>query len=236
MSKAFQFKQFYVYDSKSSMKVGTDAVLLGSWANVLKANTILDIGTGCGIITLMLAQRTSAKIDAIDIDKNSIIEAENNIKNTKWSDRIRTLNISLQDFSKKNKNTYDLVISNPPFFINSLKPNDKKLQLAKHTDSLPFETLIYSIKFLLNKNGKFCLILPYNEFLVLKNIIQIEAMFINKITFVRPKKSKEINRVLAEISFSDNIKINTDELCIRNEDNSFTDQYKELTKDFYLRF
>ncbi len=236
MSKAFKFKQFCVYDNNSSMKVGTDAVLLGAWANVSEANSILDIGTGCGIIALMLAQRTSANIDAIDIDKSSILDAEKNIKNSNWTKRINVSNISLQDFINKNDKKYDLILSNPPFFNNSLKPPDKKRKLAKHTDSLPFETLVYSVKKLLNKNGRFCLILPMNEFQIFKNIILIEDLFINNITFVKPKKSKEINRVLAEISFSEKSRNKINELCIRNEDNSFTGEYKELTKDFYLAF
>lgn len=236
MSNAFQFKQFCVFDSNSSMKVGTDGVLLGAWANTSKTNSILDIGTGCGIIALMLAQRTSAFIDAIDIDNESILDAKINISNSNWTKRIIPSNISLQDFVKTNDKKFDLIISNPPFFNNSLKPPDKKRKLAKHTDSLSFETLVYSVKKLLNKNGKFCFILPMNEFQIFKNIILVEGLFINNITFVRPKKSKAINRVLAEISFS-NISGNTiNELCIRNEDNSFTDEYKELTKDFYIHF
>lgn len=235
-AEVFKFKQFSVYDNNSSMKVGTDAVLIGAWANTSFAKSILDIGTGCGVIALMMAQSSKANIDAIDIDESSISEAKRNVLNSSWPDKIKTIKTSLQDFVKNNDTKYDLIISNPPFFNNSHKPPDSKKKLAKHTDSLPFDVLILSIKKILNLNGSFCLILPYKEFQTFKDIIRIQGLFVNNITFVKPKKSKNTNRVLAEINFYENTEKKISRLCIRNENNSFTKEYIHLTKEFYPAF
>ena len=122
----FKFKQFTIHQDKCAMKVGTDGVLLGAWAECANAKGILDIGTGTGLIALMIAQRSNAKIDAVEIDETASKQAKENIKKSLWNDRIEILNISFQDFSKSTNEKYDLIVSNPPYFQNSLYAPDEK--------------------------------------------------------------------------------------------------------------
>ena len=132
----FRFKQFTVFHNKCAMKVGTDGVLLGAWANLEDCESILDIGTGTGIIALMAAQRSNAEIEAIDIEKNACLQATENIENSPWPTRINVHNESLQLFAEKTEKKYSHIISNPPFFCNSLLSDDKNRQLARHPISL----------------------------------------------------------------------------------------------------
>ncbi len=138
MKKAFQFKQFELFDDRSTMKIGTDAVLLGAWSNVENASRILDVGTGSGIIALMLAQRSNTLVDAIEIDKNSARQAVDNFKLSVWENKLQVYNTSFQTFAASNTSTYDLIVSNPPFFADALKSDKSHRNLARHTDTLSF--------------------------------------------------------------------------------------------------
>src|ERR1035437_4301927 len=133
---AFRFKQFIIEDDLSTMKTGTDAILLGAWAEPGKADSILEIGTGCGVISLMLAQKSEAHITAIDIDPDSIVQAESNSMTSPWRDRIKAMNISLQDLTSISEKKYDLILTNPPFFIDFLKSPDERKNKAKHSSDL----------------------------------------------------------------------------------------------------
>src|SRR5512133_2382473 len=135
----FYFKQFKVEDGRSTMKVGTDAVLLAAIVEIEGAGKILEIGTGSGVIALILAQRSGARIDAIEIDRDSVSQAEENALNSPWKDRIDIIHSSLQEFATQSSNNYDLIITNPPYFSNSLKSSDKKRNISRHNDSLNFE-------------------------------------------------------------------------------------------------
>ena len=231
----FQFKQFSIEDSRSTMKVGTDGVLLGAWANAFKANNILDIGTGSGLIALMMAQKSNAKIHAIDIDKNSINQAIENFKKSPWENRLCAKDISLQEFIKNQNKKFDLIISNPPFFVDSLKSPNKNKTASKHNVHLDFQELASGIKHLLSKDGKACLILPKTESTEFINQMLIEILHLQKIVDIYPKPGKPINRCLLEFGFD---KIHRDEsnLTIRNLDNTYTSEYIRLTQDFYIRF
>ncbi|MFM2293328.1 MAG: hypothetical protein RIS29_3141, partial [Bacteroidota bacterium] len=136
----FRFKQFTVFHDRCAMKVGIDGVLLGCWTNVADTSMVLDIGTGTGLIALMIAQRTDAHIDAIDIDEGAFEQAMINVQASPWSSRLNVVLSSLQDFVSDKK--YDLIVSNPPYFINSLKNPDEQRTTARHTDSLTHEELI----------------------------------------------------------------------------------------------
>lgn len=231
----FKFKKFSLDDSKSAMKLGTDAVLLGAFVKAANAKLILDIGTGSGIIALMTAQKSSADIHAIDIDEDSFFQAKDNFNNSKWSDKFTAFNISLQKYSLKTKLKYDLIVCNPPFFINSLKSIDKRKNISKHNDLLSFDDLISGTKKLLSPKGNFSIILPFNESLIFTEKATKNLLFANKSISIKPKTNKAVNRVIMNFSFYQTTPL-LETLTIRNNDNTYTAEYIELTKDFYLNF
>ncbi len=232
----FQFKKFKIIQEKAAMKVGTDGVLLGTWTEISNTKTILDVGTGTGLIALIMAQRSEAQITGIEIEKKAAEEAIENASQSSWSNRISIKNISFQQFAETTKENFDLIISNPPFFVNDQKPKDSNLSIAKHNDLLPFPKLINGAIKLINDKGRLVLILPVkpaNAFIELANK---NGLFLNRLTQVRPNNQKEIHRYLMEFS-KNRIAIETDELSIHEDDSSdFTQKYKSLTKDFYLKF
>ncbi len=231
----FQFKQFTIYQDLAAMKVGTDGVLLGAWANLNNATKILDVGTGTGLIALMLAQRNSiAQIDAIEIDKHAYKQALINFTKSPWNDRVNGI---LSDFQTyKNPTKYDLIVSNPPYFNNALKNDCSKKSTARHTDSLSYDELIHCAAQLLTDNGLFCVILPANERISFENMAKDNNLFLNKLLNVKPTPNKPFKRVLMEFSFI-NKKLIEETLIIEEFGrHQYSDAYKQLTKDFYLAF
>jgi len=229
----FYFKKFKVYHDKSTMKVGTDSVLLGAWTETKNAESILDIGTGCGVIALMLAQKSSAFIDAIEIDKASYNQAVENFKISPWSYRLKAVNVDFKNFILSCKKKYSLIVSNPPYFIESLKSNNLRKNIARHNDNLTFDTLAYGISKLMLPNGKASLILPINEFQIFKEISILNGLFCNKLTYVLPMINKNPNRVLS--LWSKNISAReTTELYLKDKEGIISNDYFELTKEFYL--
>ncbi len=234
---AFKFKQFEIKHDKSTLKVGTDAVLLGAWIPISNTcENILDIGSGCGIITLMLAQRSNAIITGVDIDKDSTKEATENADNSPWKDRINFQNISIQNFCiSQYKNSYDLIVSNPPFFVNSLKSPTHKRNISRHTDTLSFEDLISTASYCLSPGGLFALIVPS----IAKEIIQEKAknqgLFCIKVLLIQPFEHKPANRVIMLFSREEQ-SLQTENLIIRNASMEYASAYRSLTKDFYLDF
>lgn len=217
------------------MKVGTDGVLLGAWANVENVNSVLDIGTGSGVIALMIAQRSNAHIQAVEIDRSSAIQAKYNFELSQWSERLSVEAISLQEYSKNQLNKFDLIVSNPPYFSKSLKPPSAQRALTRHTDELPNADLLCGVSLLLKPEGRFCAIFPYTE----GNIFIAEAvnygLFCNRKVFVQTKPEKPIIRILAEFSFN-KIKLPDSTISIHTSAGDYTDDYKILTADFYLAF
>ena len=218
------------------MKVGTDAVLLGSWVNTDNVRSILDIGTGTGIIALMLAQKSEAIIDAIDIDQNAFIQATENVAACKWRNRIRVHHVSLQDFARIPNHKYDLIVSNPPYFIDSSKASGESRSNARHTDQLPYDDLLKGILQLLSPSGKFYVILPTKESEQFRDLAEQHKLYLTKLTRVVTRTDKPEKRWLMRFEFrpksfsEDSITIEADER------HSYTDAYKELTKDYYLGF
>ncbi|MBO7201174.1 MAG: methyltransferase [Bacteroidales bacterium] len=232
----FHFKQFSVEDSSSPMKVGTDAVLLGAWTPSLNCAdiSILDIGTGCGVIALMLAQRISnANIQAIDIDSGACYNAKENFSNSIWRNRLNIHECSIQSFCESTNSKFNIIVSNPPFFEESLKSNKTKRNLARHTDSLPFQTMIKSVDYLMNENGMFACILPFNEGNKFIDLAKTYNLFCTKKMLVSNKPSQTIKRILFCLSRKEVSLIDTSTLFIRDEDNSYSKEYLNLTKDFY---
>ncbi|WP_346855498.1 methyltransferase [uncultured Draconibacterium sp.] len=232
----FQFKQFTVQQENSAMKVGTDGVLLGSWVNVESCSRILDVGTGTGLIALMLAQRSEARITAIEIEVNAATEACNNVANSHWNKQIDVKNSSYQDFAKSSEFQFDLIVSNPPFFQDDLKAFSQERNLARHNDSLPFSDLVfYSVKRLSN-SGRLAVILPLEQARVLEKLAREHDLFLIRKTDVKPNPKKEVNRVLMEFGKIEAALV-YDCLSVYSLNRSeYSDEFIQLTKDFYLRF
>jgi tRNA1Val (adenine37-N6)-methyltransferase len=231
---AFRFKQFIAEDDRSTMRIGTDAILLGSWAEPGQAQSILEIGTGCGVISLMLAQRTNAKIDAIDIDEESVFQAGSNFLQSLWRERLNAICISLQDFIHNSDQKYDLVITNPPFFMGSLPSPDARKNRARHANHLSRQELLAGITTFLNGDGVFLVILPVEEFRKFTTLAETTGLFIRKIMKVRPKPGKPVNRIMGDFGFQDCAVPSMEEIVIRNEDNSFTTEYIAFTDAYYF--
>ena len=236
ISPPFKFKQFSVNQDRCAMKIGTDAVLLGAWVN-LENNpfSILDIGAGTGILSLMLAQRSYAElIDALEIDDNAYEQCVGNFEQSPWGDRLFCYHASLQQFTEEIEDKYDLIISNPPFYSEDYKTENESRDLARFNDAMPFDHLIESASLLLSEEGNFSVIIPFKEEKKIIDLASKVKLYPNKILHVKGNPSSEIKRSLICFSFREN-GINIDELIIETKRHQYTDDYINLTKDFYLK-
>ena len=235
--QTFVFKKFSIHQHKCAHKVGTDAVLIGSWAEVSKANSILDIGTGTGIIALMMAQKSQAKIDAIDIEQGSFEQATENAEHSIWADRIQVYHNSLQAFATITDKKYDVIITNPPYFVDSSKAPDEERSHARHTDTLNFIDLITGAKKLLNDKGLFYIILPTKEAIDFKALAEKSHLYLTKLLRVKTKSTNDLEK--RHIMLFRFIKEPLAEqiLSIEHEGrHNYTEEYKKLTGDFYIHF
>lgn len=230
----FRFKQFTVNQHLCAMKVGIDGVLLGARTDTGNCKNILDIGTGTGLIALMLAQRCSAKIMAIDIDPGAIRQANENISSSPWPDRIETREISLQDYSEQTNDKFDLIVSNPPYFINALKSPDPSRSTARHTYRLTHTELLLYSKKLLAEKGKICIILPVNEGFDCINYAKTIDLFCSKLVEVYPKPDKPVKRLIMEF-ITDRVETENSKIVIETtERHRYSEDFSLLLKDFYL--
>ena len=230
----FQFKHFSIKQDSSAMKVGTDGVLLGAWSTT-KENTILDIGTGTGLIAIMLAQRSgNVIIDAVELEREAYKEATENIANCNWSDKITSHNCAIQDYPTEKK--YDSIVSNPPFFIDSTKAPKYDRNSARHTDELSFRDLIDSVIKLLKPDGIFSLILPIVEAEQFIDLAKQKQLLLNRKCIVKPNPTKPAKRVLMEFSFYSDTIIKEELIIETDTRHQYTKEYISLTKDFYLKF
>jgi tRNA1Val (adenine37-N6)-methyltransferase len=234
----FNFKQFSVQQDLCSMKVGTDGVLLGAWTNTYNKRRILDIGTGTGLIALMLAQRSDAIITAVDAEENACEQATINFNSSPWTDRLTIVHSKIQDLNADEK--FDLVVSNPPYFSGYYSSDDLSRDIARSADILlSYEDLIASAKRLLKEDGRLSLILPADQQERIIAIANQYELAISRLTLVKTKNTKEAKRVLLEfVNTSNEVKLILDELVIQSDDNGrvYTQEYIKLTKDFYLAF
>lgn len=232
----FKFKQFTVYQDKCAMKVGTDGVLLGAWNDCVKAKTVLDVGTGTGLIALMIAQRSNAEIDAVEIDKLACEQASENIKKSPWKTRVNIIHSSIQEYIKGVEKKYDLIVSNPPYFQNSLYAPDESRTNARHNSNLEYEDLINMALRLLNENGTLSLILPYIEGTMFIIKAAEKGLFCIRQTNVLPNPGKKPKRLMLEFKKIKKPLVEQELIIELNKRHEYSEAYKNLTKDFYLAF
>ena len=229
----FRFKQFAVEQDDVAMKVGTDGVLLGAWANSDNAKRILDIGTGTGVIALQMAQRNSqAQISAVEIDETAAHRARANFDLSPWAERLTVEQTAVQEFAPAEK--FDLIVSNPPYFVDSLLPPDAKRSTARHTHDLTFEELDNAVCRLLSESGKFALILPVTEF---EKYLTLTQLHLVRRCDVCPVEGGAVKRIMGEFAKHKTPEIMHENIAIeRGRRGDYTDEYRALTKDFYLKF
>lgn len=230
----FSFKQFTVFHDRCAMKVGVDGVTLGVWADIADAESILDVGTGSGLIALMLAQRSNAEIKAIDIDAQSVIQTQENVERSPWKERISVFHTSFQNFAEKNTRKFDLIACNPPFFIGSMKSPSEARTTARHNDTLPQLDLILNAQKCLTNKGKLCVILPVLEGNSFIELAEKNELFCTKKVTVFPNFEKPPKRLLLEFQ-KEKKQCEETELIIEKERNTYTHDYAELVKGFYLK-
>ena len=232
----FQFKQFTINQDRCAMKVGTDGVLLGAWCPIdNNPFSILDIGAGTGILSLILAQRSNAfQIDAIEIDEDAYEQCVENFESSPWGDKLFCFHAGLDEFMEEPEDEYDLIISNPPFYTEDYKTENEQRDLARFSDALPFKDLVEAVNLLLSENGIFAVIIPFKEeekFIALAKDFELHPF---KITRVKGTPTTEIKRSLLAFSKTQKQTL-IDELIIETARHQYTEEYIDLTKDFYLK-
>lgn len=235
MSNAFQFKQFTVVQNHSGFKVGTDGCLLGAWADVSSAKHILDIGTGSGLIALMLAQRnTNANITAIEINEESAAQASENFANSSFSNRLTLINQSLQLFEKENSTLFDHLVCNPPFFSNSTKNANDQQSLARHDDSLRFQELFQNSFLMMSEKGSLSIIIPFDRKNEAILIAKENGFYVKRILDIKPNPFKEENRTLLTFELAPRL-VETEQWNLYSETNVYSKEAKNLLAPFYLK-
>ncbi|MCB0401460.1 MAG: methyltransferase [Flavobacteriales bacterium] len=231
---SFHFKQFSISQNQTAMKVGTDGVLLGAWAHA-GGSTALDIGTGTGLLALMLAQRNpDLMIDAIEVDQSAAEEAQINFESSPWSNRLKVFQTSIQEYTPEA--TYDVIICNPPYFINSTKAPESSRKTARHNDSLTHPELCAAVQRLLSENGSFQVILPVEEARQFIPEAGKHFLHLNRRCIVTPKPGSTPKRWLLEFSFRKS-QLSEESITIETEKrHEYSKDYLTLTKDFYLKF
>lgn len=234
--KGFTFKQFHIDHSRCAMKVGTDGTLLGAWATLPSKGRIIDIGTGTGLIAIMAAQRSAnAVISAIDIDEECVSQAQENVNKSPWSDRIEVIHSALQEFTPTHK--FNCIISNPPYFVDSqLSPNAAR-STARHTTTLSFDELVAGVTQLLSDEGRFALILPPPEMERFYSAAR-GRLFVVRECHVWSTPTSGVKRVMAELQAEPSAEPAITEKIVIEENgrHGYSEEYKSLTRDFYLKF
>lgn len=232
----FQFKQFTIDQTGAAMKIGTDSMILGAWAPIGDAESILDIGTGTGLLALMLAQRSDAMtIDAVEIDDQAYESAVENFENSPWGDRLFCYHASVQEFAEEIDDTYDFIIANPPYFDPNTIESVNARSVARQTHLLNHVTLLKSTKRLLNQNGECAFSLPYDSEKMFVSLAENLGFNIYEVLRMKDQSDKSFTRSFIHLGFKSK-QTQFFELTLKNVDNTYTEEFKTLTKDFYLNF
>lgn len=234
---SFTFKQFSIQQDRCAMKIGTDAVLLGAWCPIDNSPfSVLDIGAGTGILSLMLAQRSNAEqIDAIEIDEEAYEQCVENFEASPWSDRLFCFHAGLDEFIDEPEDEYDIIISNPPFYSENYKTDNDSRDLARFQDALPFKELVDAAQLLLSENGIFAVIIPFKEEERFIDLCAEVELFPVKVTRVKGSHTTPIVRSLLAFKRYELPILEADELVIEINRHEYTDDYVNLTKAFYLK-
>lgn len=238
MEEVFKFKKFSIEQSNCAMKVGTDGVLLGAWTDCTHGNNILDIGTGTGVIALMIAQRNpQATIKAIEIDEQAAKQAQQNVDLSAWSQNITIINQSIQDYQSETEGTFDHIITNPPFFTGGTLSRSQDKSSVRHTTKLSHNDLLGAVRNLLSPTGTCSLILPDIEGYRCMELARTYNLHPQRVTEVYPDQSKPLERLMITLGKEKREAYLADKLHIRDAaTKDFSQEYRELTKDFYLKF
>ena len=236
--KIFKCKQFEIDDSRSALKIGSDGMMIGAWVQFQSCSSILDIGTGSGLIALMQAQKyANAQITGIDIHEGSILDANDNASKTPWTSQLHFNCIDIKTYQPNKK--FDAIVSNPPFFVNSTKSNNKALSTAKHTDTLSPLDIINISPSLLNKEGLLAMILPFDLGTEVINYALSKGFTLRRKCIVYPVSYKKPNRLMFELQMTESdIEYQEDIIYVRDsaKNNAFSDGYKALLSDFMIRY
>lgn len=227
----FKFKQFTVRHDKCAMKVGTDGVLLGAYADCVGRKRCLDVGTGTGLVALMLAQRSNAKIVGVEIEPNAVVQAKENVLNSPWSTRVSIIQGDIAAFESLKK--FDLIVSNPPYFLNSLQAKGSARMQARHGSEMFYHQLFIKSAELLNRTGILQLILPYDLVEFSTSVALKYNLYLREILSVAPKVGGEFKRAIVTLSLEEG-ELKENKLEIEKDRHAYTDEYKQLTSGFYL--
>lgn len=257
--RRFHFKHFSLCHDASTMKVGTDSVLLGAWAALQPGDEVLDIGCGCGVLSLMMAQKGAARVDAVDLDEASAREAANNFEASQWRDHLYAFCGDIRRFGYGRR--YDLILSNPPFYAGLPENETERRNQTRHAEaSLSFAELSAVVKRLLQPAGRFVLVLPERQSPAFLSIASRHGLVLRRQQVIVPIEGRDPNRVNLELSFADTSRpfgadvpegtglpltdsscdlpssspVETTVLTLRDRDGRFTPAYGEAVKDFYL--
>lgn len=229
----FRFKQFAIQDDRCAQKVGTDGVLLGAWARVEEARSILDIGAGSGLIALMVAQRNpQARVTGIEIVHEAALQAQENVAQSPFASRVTILEADVRDYSPLVR--FDCILCNPPFFTEDTLSPDSARALARHAAMLDFDDLLDAVLRLLADEGIFHVILPMNACNSFTDKAFIKGLFAVRKCQVRTVLRKSPKRVMLSLSRQGSPSLLTEEIVLQDSEGNRSEAYAELAKDFYL--
>ena len=229
----FKFKQFTIEQDGCAMKVGTDGCLLGGWFNCDECEKVLDIGCGTGLISIMAAQRSDAHITGIEIDRTAALQARKNADNSPWGSRIDIINCDFLDYETERK--YNAIVSNPPYFVNSLKCDDSSRTLARHSDSLDCKILFKKSIELLDEGGSVSIVIPCDIMDEWKMAAMEHGLYPTRITFIKTTPQKTPKRVLIEFRANSNAVVVESTLILETSPGEYSDDAKKILGDFYLK-